>query len=66
MPAENLAAMHVGAMQPARVVIGIDLGRGFEPHDGAEFLGVLVREMQHDASADGAAHHDRAVELERG
>ena len=62
----HFAAVHVGAVQPARVVIGIDLGRGFEPDDGAEFLRMLVREMQHDAPADRAAHHHRPVELERG
>ena len=61
----DLAAMHVRPVQPLDVVIGRDVGGAFQPDDGAEFLGVLVREIKHDAAADRAAHHHRAVELQR-
>ncbi len=39
--------------------------RGLEPDDGAEAFGVLVREIEHDAAADRAAHHHGLVELQR-
>ena len=39
--------------------------RGFQSDQRAESLRILVREMQHDAPADRAAHGDRLVEPKR-
>ena len=61
----HLAAVHVAAMQPVHVVIRRDMRRGLQPDDGAEALGMLVREIEHDAAADRAAHHHGLVELQR-
>ena len=37
----------------------------FQADDGAEALGMLVREIERDAPADRAAHHHRPVEFQR-
>ena len=62
----DLAAMHVRAVQPARVVIRIDMRRAFEPDQRPERTRMAQRQMQHDPAADRAAHHDRPLQPERG
>ena len=63
--AAHLAAVHVRAVQPVEVVVGIGVGAGLQPDEGAEARCVLQRQVQHDAPADGAAHRHRLVETER-
>ena len=63
--AAHLAAVHVRAVQPVEVVIGLGMRAGLQPDQGAETRGMLQRQVQHDAPADGAAHRHRLVERER-
>src|SRR5581483_8069045 len=64
-PGADLAAVHVGAMEPVEVVPRRLKIRGFETDERAEFAGVRDRQVQHDAPADRAAQHHRLLELER-
>ena len=61
----HLAAVHVRAMQPVEVVVGVGVGAGLQADEGAEARAMLERQVQHDAPADGAAHHHRLVEAKR-
>ena len=63
--AAHLPAVHVGAVQPVEIVIGLGVGTRLQADEGAEARGMLQRQVQHDAPADGAAHHHRLVEAER-
>src|SRR5262249_6124814 len=42
----NHAAVHVGPIEPGKIVVGIGMRRSFEADKGAEPLRVLMREMQ--------------------
>src|SRR5690349_12967098 len=61
----NHAAMYVGPVEPGQIIIRLGVRCGFESDQRAEALGMFVREVQHDASADGAAHRYRLVETKR-
>jgi len=63
-PARRATAMHFGVVHPARVVVALDIRGGLQADERAQLARVLEREMQHDASADRAAHHHRALEAE--
>ena len=53
------SAMHVGPVEPGQIVISLCVGRRLQSDQGAKALRMLMREMQHDAAADRAAHDDR-------
>ncbi len=42
----DLAAMDIRPVQKVEVVIGVDMGAGLQPDDGAKTLGMLERKMQ--------------------
>src|SRR5882672_6543752 len=61
----DFAAMDVGAVEPRGVVPWrLEIG-GLEPDQRTEFRGMIDREVEDDAAADRAAHHDRPVEFQR-
>jgi hypothetical protein len=57
--------VHVGPVQPVEAVVGVDVRARLQADEGTEARGMLQRKMQHDATADRAAHHDGTIEAER-
>ena len=55
--------MHVGTVQPGRVVPGLLEVRGFQRDQRPELGGMLYGEVEHNAAADRAAHDDRALQF---
>ena len=56
--------MHLGVVEPARVVVALDVRRRLQANERTQLARVLEREIEHDAPADRAAHDHRPLELQ--
>ena len=61
----NFAAVHIGAMQPFRVVPGLLVIGRLQADKRAEAARMLGSQIKHEAATDGAPHDDGLVELQR-